>query len=109
MKPRALRRPVQLGLSPPRMRRRRKRPAFEDFKRFVRLLELSIAIFFAGPFPGVRLTTGWFNSRRFVAESRPRTPTTDPADTKRRAKMLLSVNQISELTGRDRHGIPGVM
>jgi hypothetical protein len=49
---------------------------------------------------------GWFNRRRFVAESRPRTPTTDRLTPRRRAKMLLSVNQISNLTGRDRHGIP---
>jgi len=52
------------------------------------------------------MAASWFNSRCFVAELVARTPTTDPADTRRRAKMLLSVNQISELTGRDRHGIP---
>ena len=60
----------------------------------------------AGSFPRLKGRRGWFNSRRFVAESQPRTPTTDPADTRRRAKMLLLVNQISELTGRDCHGIP---
>ena len=52
------------------------------------------------------MAASWFNSRCFVAELVARTPTPDPADTRRRAKMLLSVNQISELTGRDRHGIP---
>ena len=35
-----LRPPVQLGLSLPCARQRRKRPGFEDFKRFVRLLRL---------------------------------------------------------------------
>jgi hypothetical protein len=45
--------PVQLGLKLHCVRRRRrKRPGFEYFKRFVRLLELSIAIFFAGPSQG---------------------------------------------------------
>jgi hypothetical protein len=56
---------------------------------------------FRGSFLAPSTVAGWFNRRRFVAESSPRTPTTDPADTRRRAKMLLAVNQISELTGRD--------
>ena len=34
MKTRALRPPVQVGLSLPCVRRRRKRPGFEHFKRF---------------------------------------------------------------------------
>ena len=70
------------------------------------LLRTALVYIFRGSLPTTPLAAGWFNSPRFVAESRPRTPTTDPADTKRRAKMLLSVNQISELTVRDRHGIP---
>ena len=61
---------------------------------------------FDGSFDSPYAVAGWFNGRRFVAESSPRMPTTDPGDTRRRAKMLLAVNQISELTGRDRHGTP---
>ena len=45
MKPRPLRGPVQLGLRMPHLCRRRKHPGFEDFKRFVRLLEHSIVYF----------------------------------------------------------------
>ena len=60
----------------------------------------------SGSFRATTAAAGCFNGRRFIALSSPRTPTTGAADTRRRAEMLLSVNQISELTGRDRHGIP---
>ena len=53
---------------------------------------------FCGSFLAPEAAAGWFNRRRFIAESRPRTPTTEPADTRRRAKMLLAVNQISALS-----------
>jgi hypothetical protein len=36
--------PVQLGLSLPYVRRRRKRPGFEGFQRFVRLLRSQLRI-----------------------------------------------------------------
>jgi hypothetical protein len=41
--------PVQLGLSLPYVRRRRKRPGFEGFQRFVRLLRSQLRI--AAPCP----------------------------------------------------------
>jgi len=71
-----------------------------------RYVILGFSRVFDGSFDSPRAMARWFNSRRFIAVLTARTPTTGVVVTRRRGEMLLSVNQLSELTGRDRHGIP---
>ena len=60
---------------------------------------------FRGSFLAPSTVAGWFNGRRFIGLSRPHCSTTGAVVTRRRAEMLLSINQISELTGQDRRTI----
>jgi hypothetical protein len=58
-----------------------------------------------GSFLRVAPAAGWSNSRCFIAESNAHCSTTEAADTRRQCRMLLSINQISELTGQDRRTV----
>ena len=60
---------------------------------------------FDGSFDSPYAVAGCFNGCNYTDLSRPHCSTTEAADTRRQCKMLLSINQISELTGQDRRTI----